>query len=252
MISKFYTRDYEGEMLSENISWKQGKKSNNQIWVPKTIVQDESDVGVAHVIGNGRSRKKFDLRLLHGQHGGANGAESVGQSYGCNSLYTEFDPTFLICMHVDLCRNLEKTDYCEENIVYSNPKNISRYPGMFHLYPQIPSGFFAGPLALNLACADGHTDVYMLGFDFYEVNDTHIYPKSTNAYGPLPESVTTLNSKIENQLTEIMTVYDDVNFFRVVQHKGLEIPENWKWLKNYNQIGYGEYVSLAQLGATAK
>ena len=31
MISKFYTRDYEGEMLSENISWKQGKKSNNQM-----------------------------------------------------------------------------------------------------------------------------------------------------------------------------------------------------------------------------
>ena len=68
MISKFYTRDYEGEILSENISWKQGKKSNNQIWVPKTIVQDESDIGVAHVIGNGRSRKKFDLRLLHGQN----------------------------------------------------------------------------------------------------------------------------------------------------------------------------------------
>ena len=254
MLSKFYTSEYEGEMVSQNISWKQGKKSNNQMWVPKTIINDENEIGVAHVIGNGASRKKFQLGFLHGQYGGfADGIpRSVGQSYGCNALYTEFNPTFLVCTNTDVTKKIANSGYCEENIVYSNPKNMTMYPGLFHLFPHYPGPISAGALALLLACADGHTKIFMIGFDFYENNDTHIYPRSDNAYGKLPTDPTNINTEWENNLCEIMTLYNEVQFYRVVDHQGLAVPESWQWLRNFEQIGYQRYHGIGNLGATVK
>jgi hypothetical protein len=254
MLSKFYISEYEGEMVSQNISWKQGKKANNQIWIPKTIINDENEVGTAHVIGNGASRKKFDLGLLHGQYGGFADLipRSVGQSYGCNALYTEFNPTFLVSVNPDVTKKIAKSNYCEENIVYSNPTNMTRHPNLFHLFPLYPGPISAGALALLLACADGHTKIFMIGFDFYIDNDTHIYPQTDNAYGKLPEDPTSINTQWENKLCEIMTLYNQVQFYRVVAHQGLAVPESWKWLSNVEQIGYQQYHGIAHLGSVVK
>ena len=76
---RFYTADYLGEMVSANTSWKTRNDPDSMTWVEKTILNDDHD-GVAHVIGNSKSRNKFDLRLLKGQVGGARGVRSVGQS----------------------------------------------------------------------------------------------------------------------------------------------------------------------------
>jgi hypothetical protein len=107
-------------------------------------------------------------------------------------------------------------------------------------------------LALLLACADGHTKIFMIGFDFYIDNDTHIYPQTDNAYSKLPEDPTSINTQWENKLCEIMTLYNQVQFYRVVEHRGLELPESWKWLSNVEQIGYQQYHGIAHLGSVVK
>jgi hypothetical protein len=49
-----------------------------------------------------------------------------------------------------------------------------------------------------------------------------------------------------------MTLYNQVQFYRVVEHRGLELPESWKWLSNVEQIGYQQYHGIAHLGSVVK
>ena len=98
-MNKFYTKDYTGQLISTRVSWKQSNKDINEIWVDKTVVNDKHH-GVAHVLGNGSSRLKLDINvLLKGQHGGADGIQTIGQTYGCNLLYKDFNPTFLVAIN---------------------------------------------------------------------------------------------------------------------------------------------------------
>ena len=73
---KFYTADYEGEMVSDSLHWRDGNKDSNGVWIPKTILNDEH-TKTAHIIGNGPSREKISLFLLDGQSGGEGGVTSV-------------------------------------------------------------------------------------------------------------------------------------------------------------------------------
>lgn len=247
---KFYTRDYLGENVSNVTSWRQGRREDTMTWVPKTI-DNSGHNGIAHVIGNGFTRKKMDLSLLHGQKGGSGGVQSVGQSYGSNMLFTEFNPTFLICINPEICRLIVKSGYSKKNIVLSNPKNIMEHPGEFHLYPYYKSRG-AGALCAALACADGHKDVYLLGFDFYEpIEKQHIYPEMDKSYKRI-ENVDATNQKLEEHLLEVMTTYDEVNFIRVVTNKKQSVPESFKWLKNYEQVELLTYINRTSLGGVAK
>jgi len=48
------------------------------------------------LIGNGSSRKNFDLNLLKGK----------GTIIGCNALYRDFTPDILICQDAKMAREL--------------------------------------------------------------------------------------------------------------------------------------------------
>ena len=48
----------------------------------------DKDKPTAFIIGNGKSRKGFDLNILR----------PYGKIYGCNALYREFDPDYLIAI----------------------------------------------------------------------------------------------------------------------------------------------------------
>ena len=95
-LGKFYTKDYTGETVSQNLSWKKRNDPGSMVWVEKTILNDDHN-GVAHIIGNSKDREELDLNLIkYGQTGGADGVRSVGQTYGCYLLYKDFAPDFLI------------------------------------------------------------------------------------------------------------------------------------------------------------
>ena len=252
MRPKFYTNDYEGEMISVATSWRDKNDPTKMTWVEKTIINNEHD-GIAHVVGNSTSRKDFNLELLKGQTGGSSGVRSVGQTYGCNALYKDFNPTFLICVNKDICEDIVESDYTNDNIVYSNVKNILRYPNNFHLYPQAFSSN-AGNLATNIACADGHKIVYLIGMDGWQSPESNMY---CSYYAErLNQNLTqaqceTHSGNFDTHLMETMKVYDDVEFIMVVQDVGL-VSEGFKWFKNFKEISYRDYWSMASLGATAR
>jgi len=243
---RFYTADYTGEMVSANTSWKTRNDPDSMTWIEKTILNDEHD-GVAHVIGNSKSRDKFDLRLLKGQVGGAQGVRSVGQSYGCNLIYKDFNPTFLIATNKDICADIAASGYGEDNIVYSNVKNILAHPGSFHLYPNMFTASI-GSLALRLACADGHKQVFMVGMTRYGEEDDNIYIGKHDAYCKI--NLESANIKLVQDACKIFLTYSDVQFYYVAKDLGL-MPEEYNWIPNVKEITYIQYYNLAQLGAIA-
>jgi len=244
--TRFYTRDYLGEMVSVNTSWQTRNNPDSMTWVERTIINDDHN-GIAHVIGNSTSRLKFDLNLLHGQVGGEQGVRSVGQSYGCNLLYKDFAPTFLICTNSLLCNEIAETDYSDNNIVYTNVKNILAHPGKFHLYPKLFTSSI-GNLALRLACADGHRIVYLVGMTTYNQPNDNIYINQHDLYREV--NTDGANKKIVQDACKIFLTYPDVEFYYVAKDPGL-MPQEYNWCPNVKEITYMQYYSNAQLGAIA-
>ena len=249
-MQHFYTADYEGEVVVNTTSWRDAHKEENRVWIPKTII-NEPDNLTAHVIGNGTSRSNFDLNFLKGQVGGSEGVRSVGQSYGCNALYKDFNPTFLLCFNKFLIKDLVDSNYCEDNIVYSNMKNIKEYPNNFHLYPQYynsPTGI----LAAHIAAADGHQKIFLLGFDWYQTGKENIYfDEDSNVYGTVPD-VNAANQKNTKTMISLINLYSEAEFIRVSTVNSAYYPEELNWCNNFRQISYSNYFSEAQLGAIAR
>lgn len=252
-MHKFYTSNYEGEMVSDSLHWRDGFRDSHGVWIPKTIVNEEH-TGVAHIIGNGPSRLKINLDLLHGQYGGEGGVTDVGQSYGCNQIFEDFNPTFLFCVNPEILDNIAKSEYCDNNIVYTTRKNILKFPGKFHLYPHWHS-LFMGPAALRLACADGHKKIYMIGFDFYlQGDDQHIYPATDRSYIPIIDP-TNLQQKLVKQVVSIVNQYKEIEFYHVLDTFNTKVKacfDEFRWLENLETIGMGQYINKTCLGAIAK
>lgn len=244
-MQKFYTADYDGEMISTGTSWRNRKNPEHMHWVEKSIINDQHDA-IAHVLGNSSSRinKFINLNMLKGQVGGKDGVRTVGQTYGCNLLYKDFNPDFLIVKNKDLANEIAASGYCENNIVYTNVKNILEHQGKFFLYPQDYSASI-GSLAIRLACADGHKTVYLVGMDTYSAPDDNVYASEYGEIDPLQ-----INNKLFKEYSEIMLTYDDVSFY-LCSDNSYELPDPFKWIPNLKKLHWMEYISHANLGAIA-
>ena len=74
----------------------------------------------AFCIGNGESRKGFDLEQLRPH----------GKIYGCNALYRDFTPDVLVCVDQGISHEVYNSGYCDENETYF--RNWTRVPGMLY------------------------------------------------------------------------------------------------------------------------
>ena len=75
-------------------------------------------------IGNGESRKDFDLETLRPH----------GKIYGANGLYRDFTPDILLAMDYNICHEIYRSGYAFENICYlrqwsKNPATV--YENLF-------------------------------------------------------------------------------------------------------------------------
>lgn len=185
----------------------------------------------AAVIGNGLDRLNFDLKNLKNKK---------IQTYGCNALYRDFTPDFLISVNGEICREISKTDYCKKNIVYAHANEIIQYPESFHLIPQDPN-WNAGSIAAYLACFDCHSKVYLIGFDG---NDTAGYNNNVYAdtYGYSSSNTDCNDAYWSRAMTHVFNTYPLVDFILVNSTGRGYMPAAWADVTNLRRATYRDLV----------
>lgn len=242
-LQKLYRSNYAGENIITQMQLIDGTWIPETEFVPNPITNSVPRTQ-AVAIGNGESRSDFDLRFVTGHKGGY--AHDRLQSYGCNAVYRNFTPDFLITVGDAISQEIVESGYCEDNIVYANADLVTQYPGKFYLIPQNPL-LNAGTLAAYMACFDGHSKVFLIGYDMYDEENVinNIY-KDTNGYGS--------SSDRENgefyvmSLVMIMQLYSEVEFVRVMLNENHWTHPEMDSTPNFRQIDYRTFVLEADIG----
>ena len=132
--------------------------------------------GNAYVIGNGPSRKNFDLNKL----------KATGQTYGCNAIYRDFMPDFIFPVVTKMSMQMVEDEVGLKTIHYAPSLEVNRKQskGMLHLIPNNPH-WISGNAAFWTAGVHGHKNIYLLGFDFrqYGKGKLHNIYQDTECYG---------------------------------------------------------------------
>lgn len=224
-LKQIYRSNYAGESIVTELILE-----NNE-WIPETEYVPNS-VFTTHTttqavaIGNGESRSGFDLGHIARHKGGLFAANKL-QSYGCNYLYQEFTPDFLVAVDAEKVKTIADSGYTADNIVYTNAQYMLEYPGKFYLTPQNPA-YDAGALAAYLACFDGHGKVFLLGYDGYTNAPEHTFWVKT--------------------LLSVMVTYSGVEFVRVMPTASYVVADALQRQPNFRQIGFRDFVIEADIG----
>jgi hypothetical protein len=227
-IKQLYRESYKGEDVVTNLIYQNAQWTPQYEWIPNAITNIHT-TSQAVVIGGGsraewrHPTQGFDIDHLSRHKGGLYGSDKL-QTYGTNRLYKEFTPDFLIIDNKEV-NDIVESGYCNDNIVYAHANPILDHPGKFYLIPQDPS-WNAGAIAVYLACFDGHTKVFLLGFDGRQGDDVFY----------------------EKTMKIVFDLYPDVDFVRVCPTPNYYMPESWKYMINLRQITFREFVLEADIG----
>jgi len=165
---------YVGETVLLNITIRKGKRIEQTGYFEDKVKAEPR--GNAYVIGNGPSRKGFDLNKL----------KETGQTYGCNALYRDFMPDFIFSVDTRITHQMVEDEVGLKTVHYAPSLEVNRKStkGMLHLIPNNPH-WISGNAAFWTACVHGHKNIYLLGFDFREYGKNqlnNIYQDTPN-YG---------------------------------------------------------------------
>ena len=188
--------EYKGEEIIAKIIIKGGKKTEERVYMPRTVNNDPAGKD-AYIIGNGPSRIGFDLYKL------------PQDSYGCNAVYRDYEPDFLIVVDRRMYTEIKDSEYLEKNIVYTNHFNMTRLGGSSHLIPENPH-MGAGTTAMHIAIHDGHTNLICLGFDCAEDGPNLNVYTGTNAYD---SAETVVHQTVwGRQITQFIREHSDIQW----------------------------------------
>jgi len=245
-LKKIYRSNYQGEDVVTDIQLKDTKWDITKEFIPNSVFNNQIS-NKACVIGNGISRKEFNIGAVFNQFGGLLAREKL-QTYGCNALYREHTPDFLIVSGDDkeIITEVADSGYCDNNVVYASAPHIQYHPGKFYLIPQDP-GWNSGSIAAYMACFDAHKTVYLLGFDG---QDTDGY--NYNMYAGTPGYQNATNAQADPAffdvtMKQVFDTYTDVDFVRVMPSQYASMPEAWKYSLNLRQISFRQFVLEADL-----
>jgi len=242
-ISKRYRTDYQGEDILTARTHEGHNWHNVVETVPNAITNSQLS-NRAVVIGNGVNRLDFNLNNLK-HPSGLLGSRTL-QTYGCNALYRDFTPDFLVILGDAIIQEIATTGpYVNNNIVYTRAQSLLAYPGKFYLIPYDPYTD-AGTTAAYIAAFDGHKTIYMLGFDGQDSAgwNNNVYA-GTNGYDSAQADVG--HDKWIGSRAALFTTYDEVDFVWVTPRGTNLVPELHKSCQNFRQISFRDFVTEADL-----
>ena len=239
---------YGGENVVTELRYSGGDWLRTVEHIPNAVLNDQIS-NKAVILGNGPSRTELypngDLfQLLRDHRGGLLAAGRV-QTYGCNAIVRDYIPDFVVA-NDEVAQELVNGGYCDQTIIYGTANMVLSYPGKFYLVPQDPS-WDMGARAAYLACFDGHTTVYLMGFDQHSGHAYHNF----NVYADTPGYPKTIESNTETFFTktlkQVMDTYHRVDFVRVMPTVGYYMPDDWKYQLNLRQISFNDFVREVDL-----
>ena len=168
-------KQYHGETVNTNLIIRNGQKIQETDYYKDRVKAVPR--GNAYIIGNGPSRKNFDLNTL----------SSTGQTYGCNALYRDFIPDYIFSIDTKITVEMCENGVGKKTIHYAPSLEVNRpySKNMLHLIPNNPH-WISGNQAMWTACVHGHKNIYLIGFDFreYGKNQLNNIYQDTENYGP--------------------------------------------------------------------
>jgi len=187
----------------------------------------------AFVIGNGTSRSTIPLIDLIDK----------GTTYGCNALYREFSPDYLIAVDVKMIVEINKSRYQNNNSVWTNPnKAYSKFTGFNFFNPS--KGWSSGPTALFLASEHSYKNIYILGFDFVGINNlvNNMYADTPN-YKKSSDKATYYNNWLK-QTYAVISKNPNTKYFRVVDEEIPFTPKELQKLGNLSHITVEKFKEI--------
>ena len=168
-------KQYDGETVNTNLIIRNGQKIQETDYYKDRVKAVPR--GNAYIIGNGPSRKNFDLSTL----------SVTGQTYGCNALYRDFIPDYIFSIDTKITVEMCESRVGKKTIHYAPSLEVNRpySKNMLHLIPNNPH-WISGNQAMWTACVHGHKNIYLIGFDFreYGKNQLNNIYQDTENYGP--------------------------------------------------------------------
>ena len=185
---------------------------------------------VAFVLGNGKSRLNIDPRNF----------QERGVVYGCNALYREFAPDYLVAVDVKMVNEIIASGYHRTHQVWTNSnKGITSKSNINFFSPH--KGWSSGPTALWFASTHTYQTIYILGFDYQGAGgkfnnvyaDTFNYKKSTDA--------PTFHGNWLSQTEKVIKEFRQIKFVRVIED-GAFVPDQLGYQHpNLKHINYHEF-----------
>lgn len=126
---------------------------------------------IAFIIGNGPSRLQLDLNPLL----------SLGTVFGCNALYRDFTPHFLVAVDKNMQKEIVDSGYHENNkCIFRVTRDSFNHPNIQEFQISITSPNNSGVAAAYWALKRQHAEVYLIGFDLPALDTQNIYAGTKN------------------------------------------------------------------------
>lgn len=187
-------------------------------------------MNTAFVMGNGTSRKHFDVEKLRGK----------GNIYACNAVYRSFEPDVLIAVDPKMVHEIVADGYHHNHVVWTNYNNgYKEYTNLNYFQPS--RGWSSGPTALAKAADDKHKTIYILGFDYMGLNGGKKFNNlfaDTNNYKKSKEPATYYGNWLR-QTESVIRTNTDTQFLRVT-NVGDFCPAQLNSYDNIRNIDYDE------------
>ena len=189
----------------------------------------------AFVLGNGTSRKSINPQQL----------KDKGTIYGCNALYREFEPDYLIAVDVKMILEINKSGYHNTHQVWTNPnKAYHKFVNFNYFNPS--KGWSSGPTALWLASTHDNDEIYILGFDYQGIEDkvNNLYADTQN-YKRSTDKATYYGNWLK-QTCITCQKFDKKRYIRVLGENKF-IPKEFTNLPNLTHISTEEFKEIHEI-----
>jgi len=218
-MQEVYRSDYDGEFVITGVKITNGRKHQEREFIENPInINSISGRAVCVSIGDSSTKFKLDRLMLY--HGLLNSLPL--NVYTTGSLYHQIKGNFHVTFDPLKLQELIDLNLTEDIIVYTSTTNCLKTPGEFFI---IPHGFKSTEeaVAAYLAAFDGHNDVFLVGYDEYDVTGTQ------------------RRSKMIDTVGNVIKTYSTTKFHHVID-QGVT-PNEWRQYSNVKTMTVRDFIS---------